>query len=108
MSKHDSKLRRFWRKLGPGLITGASDGIGEVAARELAGADTDLIVVGRSAAKLAAVTKATIDSPRGKFTMSKAHNPVQDMYLRKVVGNENVYQSVAVKALADPATGCRM
>ena len=56
----------------------------------------------------AAVTKATIDSPRGKFTMSKAHNPVQDMYLRKVVGNENVYQSVAVKALADPATGCRM
>lgn len=25
MSKHDSKLRRFWRKLGPGLITGASD-----------------------------------------------------------------------------------
>lgn len=41
------------------VITGASDGIGEVAARELAGADTDLIVVGRSAAKLAAVTKAT-------------------------------------------------
>jgi len=55
-----------------------------------------------------AVTKATIDSPRGKFTLSRAHNPVQDMYLRKVVGNENVYQSVAVKALADPATGCRM
>lgn len=55
-----------------------------------------------------AVTKATIDSPRGKFTMSRAHNPVQDLYLRKVVGKENVYQSVAAKALADPATGCRM
>ena len=54
------------------------------------------------------VTKAKIDSPRGVFTLSKAHNPVQDMYLRKVVGKENVYQSVAVKALADPATGCRM
>ncbi|MEB2348899.1 MAG: ABC transporter substrate-binding protein [Comamonadaceae bacterium] len=55
-----------------------------------------------------AVTKAKIDSPRGAFTLSKAHNPVQDIYLRKVVGKENVYQSVASKALADPATGCRM
>ncbi len=55
-----------------------------------------------------AVTRTRIDSPRGVFTLSKAHNPVQDMYLRKVVGKENVYQSVAVKALADPATGCRM
>ena len=55
-----------------------------------------------------AVTRTKIDSPRGMFTLSKAHNPVQDMYLRKVVGKENVYQSVAVKALADPATGCRM
>ena len=32
---------------------------------------------------------AEIDSPRGKFTLSKAHNPVQDIYLRKVEGNEN-------------------
>ncbi len=32
---------------------------------------------------------AEIDSPRGKFTLSKAHNPVQDIYLRKVVGMEN-------------------
>ena len=55
-----------------------------------------------------AVTRTKIDSPRGMFTLSKAHNPVQDMYLRKVVGKENVYQSVAVEALADPATGCRM
>ncbi len=26
---------------------------------------------------------AIIDSPRGKWTMSKAHNPVQDIYLRR-------------------------
>ena len=26
----------------------------------------------------------TIDSPRGKWTMSKSHNPVQDIYLRHV------------------------
>ena len=55
-----------------------------------------------------AMEVAVIDSPRGRWCMGKAHNPVQDMYLRKVVGKENVYQSVAVKALADPATGCRM
>jgi hypothetical protein len=32
---------------------------------------------------------ATIDSPRGAFTLSKAHNPVQDIYLREVKGSEN-------------------
>jgi branched-chain amino acid transport system substrate-binding protein len=57
---------------------------------------------------VAAMEKAEIDSPRGKFTLSKAHNPVQDMYLRKVQGLENKYVSVAVKALADPARGCKM
>ena len=59
-------------------------------------------------AMIAAMEKARIDSPRGPFTLSKAHNPVQDIYLRKVVGKENVVQGVAVKALADPARGCRM
>ncbi|MEN9780507.1 MAG: hypothetical protein RL014_1655, partial [Pseudomonadota bacterium] len=29
-----------------------------------------------------AMEGATIDSPRGKWTMSKSHNPIQDMYLR--------------------------
>jgi branched-chain amino acid transport system substrate-binding protein len=56
----------------------------------------------------AAVTKATIDSPRGKFTMSKAHNPIQDMYLRQVSGKENKVVGIASKALADPARGCNM
>ena len=50
---------------------------------------------------------AKIDSPRGVWTLSKAHNPVQDMYLRKVVGKENKSQGVAWKALADPARGCK-
>ncbi len=64
--------------------------------------------VGARQALIAAMEKAEIDSPRGKFTLSKAHNPVQDMYLRKVAGLENKYVSVAVKALADPARGCKM
>ncbi|MDQ0140017.1 ABC transporter substrate-binding protein [Cupriavidus necator] len=51
---------------------------------------------------------ARIDSPRGAFTLSKAHNPVQDFYLRKVDGRENKASAVAVKALADPARGCRL
>jgi branched-chain amino acid transport system substrate-binding protein len=41
------------------------------------------------------------------WTLSKAHNPVQDMYLRKVVGKENKTMGVAWKALADPARGCK-
>jgi branched-chain amino acid transport system substrate-binding protein len=40
--------------------------------------------------------------------MSKAHNPVQDIYLRKVVGLENRVTGIAHKALADPARGCKM
>ena len=64
--------------------------------------------VGARNALVAAMEKTTIDSPRGKFTLSKAHNPIQDIYLRKVEGLENKYVSVAVKALADPARGCKM
>ena len=56
----------------------------------------------------AAMRGATIDSPRGKWTMSKAHNPIQDIYLREVVGRENKVIGVAQKAVEDPATGCRM
>jgi len=56
----------------------------------------------------AAMEKVKIDSPRGAWTMSKAHNPIQDIYLRKVVGKENKVMGVAHKALADPARGCKM
>jgi branched-chain amino acid transport system substrate-binding protein len=52
--------------------------------------------------------KARIDSPRGAFTLSKAHDPVQDIYLRKVVGTQNKFEGVAVKALAEPSPGCKM
>jgi branched-chain amino acid transport system substrate-binding protein len=56
----------------------------------------------------AGIEKAKIDSPRGPFTLSKAHNPVQDFYVREAKGNYNVVTGIAVKALADPARGCRM
>ena len=57
---------------------------------------------------VAAMESAKIDSPRGPMTLSKAHNPVQDIYLRKVEGKENKVIGVAVKALADPARGCKL
>ncbi|CAN5353164.1 ABC transporter substrate-binding protein [soil metagenome] len=56
----------------------------------------------------AAMRKTPVDSPRGKFTLSAAGNPVQDIYLREVKGNNNEYRAIAVKALADPARGCKL
>ena len=55
-----------------------------------------------------ALRAAKIDSPRGAFTLSSSHNPVQDIYLRKVVGKENILEGVAHKSLADPGLGCKM
>jgi len=56
----------------------------------------------------AAMESAVIDSPRGKWTMSKSHNPVQDIYMRVVENRENKVVGVAAKALADSGAGCRM
>lgn len=56
----------------------------------------------------AAMTAAKIDSPRGSVTLSKANNPIQDIYLRQVKGDKNVMIEVASPSLADPARGCRM
>ena len=64
--------------------------------------------VSKRDALVAAMEKARIDSPRGAFTLSKAHDPIQDIYLRKVVGTQNKFESVAVKALAEPSPGCKM
>jgi branched-chain amino acid transport system substrate-binding protein len=63
-------------------------------------AKQDVVIKGMEAAR--------IDSPRGAFTLSRAHNPVQDIYLREVQGGQNKVLSTAVKALADPARGCKL
>ena len=60
-------------------------------------------------ALIKAMEGAVIDSPRGQWRMSKAHNPIQDFYLRKVVGKENKSAGVAIKALDyPPADRCKM
>ncbi len=76
-----------------------------------------LLVIGAGAVKgdlankqalYKAMETAAIDSPRGKWTMSKSHNPVQDMYLRVVEKGENKVIGIAAKALADSGAGCKM
>jgi branched-chain amino acid transport system substrate-binding protein len=55
-----------------------------------------------------AMDGAVIDSPRGKWTMSPSHNPIQDIYTRQVENKENKVIGVAAKALADSGAGCKM
>jgi branched-chain amino acid transport system substrate-binding protein len=57
---------------------------------------------------VAAMAAAHIESPRGAMSLSRSHNPVNDIYLRKVEGKQNKVMGVAAKALADPARGCKM
>ena len=64
--------------------------------------------VSKKAEFAAALGKASIDSPRGKLTLSNGHNPVQDFYLRQVVGKENKVIGMASKGLADPSRGCKL
>jgi len=59
-------------------------------------------------AVIAAMEGAVIDSPRGQWKMSKAHNPIQDFYLRRVENGDNKVVGVAWPALEDPARGCSL
>ncbi len=56
----------------------------------------------------AAIRNAKIDSPRGAFTLSASHNPIQTIWLREAKAGENVVIGPAAEALADPGTGCKM
>lgn len=64
--------------------------------------------IGDQKAVIAAMEGAVIDSPRGQWKMSKAHNPIQDIYLRRVEKGDNKVIGVAWKALEDPARGCKL
>lgn len=57
-------------------------------------------------AMIAAMEQAVIDSPRGRFSMSRNHNPIQDIYLRRVEGGRNRVIGIAATQLADPGRGC--
>jgi branched-chain amino acid transport system substrate-binding protein len=57
---------------------------------------------------IAALESARIESPRGPFRFSRAHNPIQDIYLRQVKGGRQVALGVALKNAEDPAVGCAL
>ena len=76
-----------------------------------------LLIVGMNAVKgdvskraeiVKAMENAKIDSPRGPLALNKGHNPIHDIYLRKVEGKENKVIGVAFKNLTDPPRGCKM
>jgi branched-chain amino acid transport system substrate-binding protein len=92
-------------KLQPDVYAVQGYDAAQMLAAGLAGVKGDL---SKKAEFADAVRKARIDSPRGPFTLSKSHNPVQDIYLRQVTDKQNKFVSVASKSLADPGRGCRM
>ncbi|MDB5546726.1 MAG: Twin-arginine translocation pathway signal [Tardiphaga sp.] len=68
-------------------------------------------VGGDAAAKdkmIAAMGAAKIDSPRGPLSFNKAHNPIQNIYLREVKNGRNELVKIAQEAVDDPARGCKM
>ena len=59
-------------------------------------------------AMISAMETAKIDSPRGPLSFNKAHNPIQNIYLREVKNGRNEMVSIAQAAVDDPARGCKM
>ena len=57
---------------------------------------------------IAAMAAAKIDSPRGPLSFNKAHNPIQNVYLREVRNGRNEMVRIAQAKVDDPARGCRM
>jgi branched-chain amino acid transport system substrate-binding protein len=57
---------------------------------------------------VSAMGAAKIDSPRGPLSFNKAHNPIQNIYLREVRNGRNEFVSIAQANVDDPARGCRM
>ena len=107
-SKRDQEFRTRYAvqyKLQPDVYAVQGYDTGLVLAQALESVKGD---IGNRKGIVSALEGIKVDSPRGTWTMSKAHNPIQDVYLRRVEGEQNKYVSVAWKALADPARGCRM
>jgi len=57
---------------------------------------------------IAAMGAAKIDSPRGPLSFNKAHNPIQNIYLREVKNGRNEMVKIAQAAVDDPARGCKL
>jgi branched-chain amino acid transport system substrate-binding protein len=42
------------------------------------------------------------------LSFSRAHNPIQNIYLREARKGRNAFVSIAQEAVTDPAHGCRL
>lgn len=57
---------------------------------------------------VAAMGAAKIASPRGPLSFNKAHNPIQNIYLREVRNGRNEMIKIAQADVDDPARGCKI
>ncbi|MHA1598585.1 MAG: ABC transporter substrate-binding protein, partial [Alphaproteobacteria bacterium] len=57
---------------------------------------------------IAAMENTIVEGPRGPWRMSPYHNPIQNIYLRRVENGRNAIIGVAHAALQDPGTGCKL
>ena len=87
-------------KLQPDVYAVQGYDSGQLLVQGLAAVKGDM---SNKAALYKALETTVIDSPRGK-----AHNPIQDIYLRVVEKGDNKVLGVAAKALADSGAGCKM
>ncbi len=84
-------------------VQGYDTGLVLVQALEAAGGDTS-----DREALIQAMEDVVIESPRGEWRFSEAHNPIQNVYLREVRDSRNEVVGVAAEGLKDPARGCDM
>lgn len=94
---------RFGKPADVYAVQGYDTGLLLVVGMEAVGGNTE-----DEAALIAAMEAAEIDSPRGRFTFSQAHHPIQTLYLREAKAGRNQVVGVAAESLADPGTGCPM
>ena len=108
----DNKKNKWFREAFMKATTRSADvyavqgyDAGQILAAGLAATKGDASAIKALAAGILA-TK--IDSPRGAFTLSASHNPIQTIWLREARNGENKVIGPAAEALADPGTGCKM
>jgi branched-chain amino acid transport system substrate-binding protein len=99
--------KRFGVKPSTFAMQGYDTGQLLIAALKATGGDTQ-----DKARMRRALETARIESPRGPFRLSAAHNPIQNIYVRQVVkgpnGPQNRVIDIAWENLEDPGTGCTM
>ncbi len=64
--------------------------------------------VSQRKALFAGMAQAHFTSPRGAFRLSTAHNPVQNFYVRELIGGQYQVLGTPISDLADDASSCKL